>query len=247
MSERRERSKKSSNNKVDDNIKSKKENREISPETAGSNGSYVILRNQGLYSVYRKIIALSIFSFIMAVLGMATASYFYMKPVPPRYIPLSEDGKVIPLIGLDKPNQSIGSINEFAIKAIRAVNMYDYINWRTQLLSAQQYFTATGWNNYLSQFQASNTLNSVNSFKMIVTSTPTGTPEQVGGHAPDGTYAWRVVVPVKIDYISHKGANSVTNSMTGKVRLTIIRVPNTLNPSGIGIQIYQFIPDKGSS
>lgn len=247
MSERRERNKKDTQTNVSKNIKEKKENREISPETAGSNGSYVILRNQGLYSIYRKIIALSLFSFVMAMLGIFTASYFYMKPVPPRYIPLSEDGKIIPLIQLSEPNQSIGSINEFAIKAIKSVNMYDYINWRSQLLSAQPYFTANGWNNYLAQFQASNTLNSVTSLKMIVTSTPIGAPETIGGHAPNGTYAWRVTIPVKIDYISHKTQNSMTNSMKGKVRLTIIRVPTTMSPSGIGIEIYQFIPDKGNS
>lgn len=230
----------------ENSIEIKKNNRELNSNTSGKNGDYVILRNQGIYTIYRKIISLSIFSAIMAIFALMTASYFNNKDVPPRYIPLSEDGKMIPLMPLSEPNQSVGSINEFALQAVRKINRYDYYNWKEQLTEAQAYFSPDGWNEYLQQFQAANTINAVLSGKMVVSSEPTGDVRVVAqGHAPDAdkTYVWKVEVPIKIMYMASVGAGEA-NSQTGVITLTIIRIPTTINPRGIGIRIYNFDTSK---
>lgn len=246
MTTEKRKSKSKTRSTSENNVELKKNNRELNSNTTGKNGDYVILRNQGIYTIYRKIISLSIFSALMAVFALMTASYFHGKDVPPRYIPLSEDGKMIPLIPLSEPNQSVGAINEFALQAVRKINRYDYYNWKEQITEAQAYFTPDGWNEYLQQFQAANTINAVLASRMVVSSEPTGDVRVVAqGRAPDAdkTYVWKVEVPIKIMYMASTNAGDA-NSQTGVITLTIIRIPTTINPKGIGIRIYNFDTSK---
>lgn len=226
------------------NVELKKSSRDLNANTTGHHGDYVILRNQGIYSIYRKVISLSIFSAAMAIASLMTASYFYGKEVPPRYVPLAADGKLIPQIPLDQPNLSVGAINEFALQAVRKINRYDYYNWKEQLTEVQGYFRPDGWNEYLQGFQAANTINAVLAAKMVVSSEPTGDVKLLGSKAIDipgepRTYVWRVEVPIKIMYMTTT-SGAETKSQTGVITLTIVRVPTTVNPRGIGIRIYNF-------
>lgn len=209
----------------------------------------VAVRNLVAYSNYRKMISLTILNLFVLLICIITAYNFYSKPVPPRYIPISADGKVIPDIPLNKPNMNDGAIMEFALNAVRDVNMYDYANWQTQISNAMEYFTITGWNSYLLEFEKSKTINTVKKNRMVVNMQPTAPPSIIrqGELASNGVYVWIVEIPTEIRYISNVDSTTKTNPINGVTRLTIIRTPTIDNPAGVGIQIYQFDTSRRTS
>lgn len=210
-----------------------------------SNNAKVIIRNLIAYSNYKKMISITILNLIILLTCVFTTYKFYIKPVPPRYIPMSQDGKIIPDIPLNQPNMNDGGIMEFALTAVRDINMYDYVNWKTQLTKTQPYFTVLGWDSYISEFQKSNTINTVKKERMVVNMTPTAPPSIIRkgevhvDNAPP-IYVWIVEIPANIKYISSADIVSKTNTVSGVIRLTIIRSSTIENPNGVGIQIYQF-------
>ena len=150
-----------------------------------------------------------------------------------------EDGRLLPLLPLSKPNLNDGEIGQFALQAVRKMTNYDYLNWQLQISEAQDYFTPKGWSDYYKAFEKTQIINSVLAGKMIVVAKPSGEIAIVNrGLLPNGTYVWRVEVPISVDYNIH---NSEVNLQSGglssssKVTLYIERVPNTLSAKGVAI------------
>lgn len=210
-----------------------------------SGGQMVALRNQSVYAIYRKVISLTMVTVVMAVISVGTAVHFKNKKIPPKYVPVSETGVVVQPVPLNKPNQDNGTVAEYALKAIRAVNTYDYINWRDQLQNASVYFTPDGWGDYVKQFGAVDTIKAVQDRRMIVSVQPTGEVKVVRqAVAENGTYVWVLEAPIEITYTAHTSSLSGGTTQRGLVTLYIIRQPTTVNPKGIGIEIYQFDTSK---
>lgn len=241
---KRQQKKEKSSNVVDKKEKVSK-NINSSGDENISNSGKVILRNLIAYSNYKKMISITVLNMLILLICIFTTYKFYIKPVPPRYIPMSQGGKIIPDIPLDKPNMNDGEIMDFSLTAVRDINMYDYENWKTQLTKTQPYFTVHGWDSYISEFQKSNTINTVRKERMVVNMTPTAPPSIIRkgevkvDNAPP-IYVWIVEIPASIKYISSVDSISKTNTISGVIRLTIIRANTIENPNGVGIQIYQF-------
>ena len=202
----------------------------------------VLARNLAVESIYRRLIGLAFIATLAAIFSVVAVFALAGKKVPPQYVPVMEDGRLLPLIPLSKPNVNQAEIANFSLEAIRKLNTYDYINWVNQLNEAQFYFSSQGWKKYDEELQRVGTLKSVEARRMIVTVRPTGDVRPLKeGVTQSGVYVWLVEVPIRISYTAHvdqggKGGNV----QVGKVTLTISRVPTTENPRGISIQIYKF-------
>lgn len=241
IKEREKRRKERSLQKKDEKIKNEHENL---GNNQNSPAMKVLVRNAIAHSNMKKMWSITILNLFILFLSLLTTYNFYNKPVLPRYVPATEDGKIIPDIPLSEPNMNDGAIMEFALDAVRDINMYDYINWKTQLTNSMGYFTAQGWNSYLLQFENSNTINTVKKMRMIVNMQPTEPPViirkgKVEVRGQD-IHVWMVEIPAEIKYISNIDTTTKTNTMRGIIRLTIIRTPTIDNPNGVGIQVYQF-------
>lgn len=213
------------------------------PEVEGV--AIVIAKNESLYSVYRKLIGMVMIAFLAAILGIMSVFYFAQKHTPPKYVPVDAENRFIPLIPLNKPNVPNGTVTELALRTIHDVNSYDYINYKEQLQAASKNFTPRGWGAYLNQFYASNTIKLVQNGRSIVRMELMGNPIITAQSvAPNGVYAWKVDVPVKVIYVNHVSSLSGDSSQEGIVTLYIIRVPTTQLPEGIGVEIYQFDTSK---
>lgn len=221
------------------------------PEHERADGAFhVVIRNQVATLLYWRMIAGALFSLLAAGVSLVCLFIVMGQKVPPQYIPVSADGRLLPLIPLNKANQTDGDIAEFALHAVRELNNYDYLNWRTQVQDASFYFTPQGWGMYIDQFVKSNVTSTVEARKMIVTASPKGNVSIVNqGVSNDGVYTWRVELPMSITYIPHsdrpgqQGAG--INSQEGVVTLYISRVPTTLQAKGIAVKIYQFALTRG--
>lgn len=217
---------------------------------AASSGVKVIERNQAVYLIMRRLIGTALLAFVAAAVSVVCMVGIYGKPVAPVYVPVTDDGHLLPLVPLNQPNVGRGEVGAYALEAIHAVNTYDYINFRDQLNMASVYFTPRGWNQYNDELKSTRTLEAVQERKMIVSIKPMGEVAVPNEGAKDGIYLWRVEIPVEVDYTAHaqlaNGTVDVGNRQKGTVILFISRVPTTINPRGLAIQVYQFKPSDNS-
>lgn len=204
----------------------------------------VIIRNESLYSIYRKLIALSLITFIAVIIAIISTIQIYKMKVPPRYIPLDVENRLLPTVPLDKPNITNGEVGQLALEAVKAINTYDYINWKEELEKTEVYFTPKGWNAYWDQFKLIGTLNTITSQKMIVSIDITSNMTVPHQKVVNGIYTWLVEIPVKITYYAHRKDAPGNNIQTGKIILQIERVPTTINPTGAAISSYIFNETK---
>lgn len=209
-------------------------------------GVRVRVRNAAVHILYRRLIAVALVAFLAAASSVTAMFAIIGKPVPPVYIPITDDGRLLPLIPMEKPNMDHGGLGEFALRAVRAVNTYDYINWRDQLSAAETFFSPQGWNAYQKNFKQSNTINAVIDRRMIVSVRPTGTVKFIreGVSRSVGSYVWQVDVPVEVTYTAHvvdaNQSSDPGSQLRGDITLYISRVPTTVNQEGVAVQIYIF-------
>lgn len=225
----------------------KKKRRPRNPEHERKEGGFtVVVRNLSLALTYRRLAFAALLSVI--AMGVCVVSLFLVvgKKVPPQYIPVTEDGRLLPLVPLNQPNVDDGAIGQFALNTVRELNNYDYISWRDQLLVAQPRFLPASWTEYRKAFDQSNIIKTVTDRKMIVLGRPTGNVEIENKGVSDGVFTWRVAVPLEIQYLPHAESTAGSGPAQGgplsakrRATLYIQRVPPTLSPSGIAVRIYQ--------
>lgn len=206
----------------------------------------VTARNQAVYAIYRRLIPVALLSVISAAFALFAAFSVWSVRTPPQYVQLHEDGRLIVQRPIGEPSIPQGVLSSFALDAIRALNTYDYINWRTQLQAATVYFSPRAWGDYQKAYQEARTLDAVTKRKMVVSVEPAGPVAflQEGIVGGSGEYAWRVSVPVKVSYTPHDIQSGSPNLQEGEVILVISRVPLEVNPNGYAIQTYVFKPRR---
>lgn len=225
---------------------SKQSTSEQSSRSKVDPGLRVLLRNQGVYSLYQKILGIFWITFVLMVVSIAMAGYFFFQKTPPQYAQAAPDGNLIQSIPLDKPNMDESAVFDLVRTAIRDVNRYDYINYKTQIPEAQEYFTISGWKKYTQQLSARATLKNVEQLRDIVTVDFTGPATLVNTSVANlggqQRFLWEVEQPVVISYIAH--TNNSSNGglrQEGVVRAYVVRVPYTSAPRGAAIQIYNLL------
>lgn len=226
----------------------RRRSRSADPKYRKEKGLYhVVIRNESLNLVSRRLSLAALASVLATIVGIFCYLAVSGKSVPPQYLPITEDGRLLPLIPLSQPNVDDGALGAFALRAVREVNNYDYLGWQTQILRGRPLFTPAAWNDFYKEFEASNIINTVEARRMIVVAHPAGNVEiENRGRGDDGVYLWRVAVPVQIRYIAHNQRADEAGSVlttNGRVTLYITRVPTTLSPQGIAIRAYQFALD----
>lgn len=222
----------------------KKKRRPRNPEHERKEGAFtVVVRNLSLALTYRRLAFAALMSFIAMIVCLVSMLLVTGKPVPPQYIPVTEDGRLLPLVPLNQPSVDDGTIGQFALNTVRELNNYDYMSWRDQTLVAQPRFLPSAWNEYRKAFDQSNIIKTVTDRKMIVIGRPTGNVEIENKGISDGVFTWRVAVPLEIQYVAHADATASQGpgalSARRRATLYIQRVPPTVSPGGIAVRVYQ--------
>ena len=88
-------------------------------------------------------------SVAIAVLALGLIISFYMAAAKrPEVLAVTESGRIIPLVPLDKPYVSDARILGFADECIRAAFGHDFLNFRTTMAAAKECFTPEGGRNF---------------------------------------------------------------------------------------------------
>ncbi len=201
----------------------------------------VALRNEFYKDSQRKVImALLVAVFVNLVMGFMLV-YMLRNPPAPKYFATSINGRVTPLFALNEPNQSDSAVLQWANQAAIAAFTYNFVNYRDELQASSGFFTADGWDQFLTALQQSNNLDAVKAKKLIVSAVATRAPIILQKGLLNGSYSWRVQMPLLVTYQSASEFTQQNNVVT----LLITRVSTLNSPRGIGISQFVVGPASG--
>jgi intracellular multiplication protein IcmL len=155
----------------------------------------------------------------------------YHRPFP-SFHAITPTGQRLMLQPQDLPNLTPATILRFASKAAVAAYTFDFVNYRGQIGAARTYFTNGGWDNYTAS--VAQVVKGIAANKLFVTGVVNGTPVISNQGELNGVYSWRVQLPFLVTYQSAQSSQQSKYT----VLITIVRVPTTSDPLGIGIDQF---------
>lgn len=157
------------------------------------------------------------------------------QPLPP-FSAKDQTGKSMQLVAYRQPNLLSDTLLRWAGKGATLAYTFDYVNYNKQLNEARPYFTEDGWRDY--QSSVSDLIDTIVQNQLIVNGVISAPPVIVNqGDYPGQGYIWRVQIPFLVTYQS---ANA-TSLQRFTVVLTLVHVPTTINPQGIGIDQFVMV------
>jgi hypothetical protein len=165
------------------------------------------------------------------------------RPAQFRYILTDTTGIVIPQTPLAQPNHDDQFIIDWALDSTTRLYTFDYDNYRLQFQDAKKNLTVSGWDSFEKAMDMSGNFNAVTGYQYVTTAAPTGPGKIVKTGAitlgSETRYAWKVEFPMVISYRSSrigKDGKPLLTEQNLTMAVTVIRVPEYVNPTGLGIR-----------
>lgn len=193
-----------------------------------------IPRDNAFFRQYYAYFLIGLMGLILVTLIVVGVVLYQMVHRPlPVFAAQQPDNQKMDLVPYEEPNLLSDTILRFASKATTIAYTFDFVNYQNQISLARPYFTDAGWKDFLSSI--SGLVDTIIKNQLFVTGVVVGTPIIVNqGPLPGIVYAWRVQIPFLATYQS---AN-ITTKRNYYVVVTLVRVPTSLNPQGIGIDQF---------
>ncbi|WP_298626808.1 type IVB secretion system apparatus protein IcmL/DotI [uncultured Legionella sp.] len=201
----------------------------------------VALRNQFYKDSQRKVIFALLIAIVVNIILASLLVYMITHPPAPKYFATTINGRITPLFPLNEPNQSDSAVLQWANQAAIAAFTYNFVNYRDELQASSGFFTADGWDQFLSALQSSNNLDAVKAKKLIVSAVATRAPIILQKGVLNGQFSWRVQMPILVTYQSASEFTQQNNVVT----MLITRVSTLNSPRGIGISQFVVGPASG--
>ncbi len=160
-----------------------------------------------------------------------------MKPVEYRYIWTDAEGKLREITVLSEPSLSEVEVASWTAQAMAQAYTLNFAEFRAQQIAAQQNFTASGWRAFQVALERSNTLQTVQANKYVMTAVPTGAPVILASGIVQGRFAWKVQFPIVVTLQS----SSAKQSLNHTLEVLVVRQRPDENPRGIGIAQVNFL------
>jgi intracellular multiplication protein IcmL len=201
----------------------------------------VAMRNSFYRDGQRKLMFVLLISILGNFILSAMLAYIITHPPAPKYFATSINGRITPLMALNMPNQSDSAILQWSNQAAIATFSYNFVNYRSELVAASGFFTAQGWDQFVSALGSSNNLDAVKAKKLVVSAVATSAPVILQKGVLNGRYSWRIQMPMLVTYQSA----SEFSQQNLNVTMLVKRVDTLNSPRGIGID--QFISAPAGS
>lgn len=175
-------------------------------------------------------IAIVLIIFLVSVLA-----FLLRNPTRPIYFATDNVSRLIKVVPVNTPNMSRDDVIAWTIQAVESAYTYDFINFRAQLQSAQQFFTSYGWRSYMRQLVASNNLVGIRDRKLIGIAKVIDT-KQLSEGLLSGSYAWKFQMLLYVTYLqppTYDDATKFSNSLV--VTSVVQRQPVLQGYKGLGM------------
>lgn len=168
----------------------------------------------------------------LALLGFSYFSYALRSPGEFfGAIPNQVDFQLQPL---PRPNVSTKALLSWATLAATATFTIDFVNYQENLNNLRPYFTKRGYESYLTSLKETNTIVTINEKKLVLSAVPISQSIVAAEYDENDVHTWKIEVPITVTYLSV----SEEQKQDKLVTLTIIQVPTSEAPTGIGIERY---------
>ena len=162
----------------------------------------VYVRNEFYRQKYLLTLAVGLLSIIVVAILAGMLYYLAKHPTEPLYFPADDLGRLIQEIPITQPNMSLDDVTAWTIEAVEDANSYDFLNYRSELQSAEKYFSDYGWRKYMQGLKASTNLVGLIDRKMIFIAKVVDQPKLIGqGILKTGAYGYKYQMPVLMTYI----------------------------------------------
>lgn len=188
---------------------------------------------------YRNKIGLIGLSLLLAFVGLCVFYVLTKRIKPPELFFLGPKEEITSMIGMELPNQSRDAVKDWAREAVQKAYTFDFLNGEKELAAAEPYFTIDAWPKFKSSMSGSDLLRQVQKDKLSVSVVAQTAPIIYDSARDNGSeFAWKVLIPVTISF----SGDAVTKTDNLLVRVTVVRVPTTENPKGLGVLQMQSGP-----
>lgn len=196
----------------------------------------VLLRNAFYRDNYRRASFVLAIVFFINVLLAVVILYRFVNPPKPQYFATNAQYQLIKYHALSDPVVSNNYILQWVANAVQQAFALDFIHWKQQLQRASNNFTTNGWNMFVAAYQQSGDLQTLAKLQMVSNAAITGSPQLQYEGVLDGTYVWKIELPILITYTNL----NKTIPQPLKVTVIVTRVPVQDNPERIAIN--EFLP-----
>jgi len=180
---------------------------------------------------YRKSMTVLLMSMgLNLALAALVVIQFVTKPSP-VYFATQSNGSLIEIQPLNEPMVDQDMLITWATRAAVASYSFNFVDWQNDLQDVQQYYTETGFKNFMEALKNSGNLDTVVAKRLVVQATVVDVPRIVQQGLIQGRYAWKIQIPMLIKY------TSASEELRQPVLVTMLvaRVPTTQKPQGIAI------------
>jgi intracellular multiplication protein IcmL len=191
----------------------------------------VRFRNYFYRDGYRKSMSALLLSLLVNLALMAIIVYQFLSKPAPVYFATQTNGSLIEIQPLTEPLIAQETLLTWATRAAVTAYSFNFVDWQNDLNNAQQYFTATGFKNFVDALKASGNLDTVVAKRLVVQATVVDVPRIIQQGLIQGRYAWKIQIPMLVKY------TSASENLRQPILVTILvaRVPTTQYPQGIAI------------
>lgn len=198
----------------------------------------VSVRQQFYRDSHHRIMTILLLSVVINIILGGILFYLLVNPPKPKYFATAADGRITPLSSLTQPNQSDAAVLQWASQAAITAYSYNFVNYRKELQSASDFFTSSGWQEFMRALNSSNNLEAVTEKKLVVSAVVTQAPVILQKGILKGRYAWRIQMPLLVTYQSASEFSQQNNIVT----MLVTRVSTLNSPHGIGIEQFVVKP-----
>lgn len=193
----------------------------------------VLIRNEFYRDGYRVMQSIAVMQAVVICALVAIMAYvIHIHQPENRYFATTEDGRLVPMVGLNEPNLSTPALVSWAAQAATEVMTFGFNDYRRRLQESSRNFTRTGWNSFTKALGKSRIIETVESQNYLVTAVADSAPLIVSEGLKNGRYQWIVEVPITVTY----QAQNATQTKHSLVRMLLVRVPRLESASGVGIE-----------
>jgi intracellular multiplication protein IcmL len=185
---------------------------------------------------YHQVIYVVMGVLVIMMIAVGVVLYQMLHRPKPIFTAIDSTGQTMQLEPYDQPNLRPDTILRWASKAATIAYTLNFNNYKEQLNAVRPYFTADGWQDFMSS--SSSLINRIVQNQLFVSGVVSGPPVIANqGPLPGKGYVWRIQIPFLVTYQS---ANTEVQQRYYVV-LTIVHVPTATNPQGIGIDQFVMV------
>lgn len=193
----------------------------------------VVIRNEFYRDGYRSLLKIAVIEAVI-ILGLIAVMFYVIHIHQPenRYFATTEDGRLVPMVGLNEPNLSTPALMSWTAQAATEVMTFGFHDYRRRLQESSRNFTRIGWASFTGALEKSRIIEMMESNQQVVTAAPRSAPIIIKEGLVQGRYQWQVELPIVVTY----QAGSQTRADNLLLTLLIVRVPKLESPNGVGIE-----------